>query len=212
MKASRIITAVVAAGLLLAGQVMAGGGYNIQWNNDGSVNGPNNGYIYTDATGATPLGAGAIIDLVAINGSTLTVLQASALGNDPLALSQNGDPSYAFNITTLVASNALQGVIGQSLGVLVFNGSAEALITPTGGYAVTSPSPNFSTPPLGPVIVELDYASATISLISGPVGSSAGFIDGGAGFFVEVPEPSSFVLVGMGLFGAIGLIRRRRQS
>jgi hypothetical protein len=132
------------------------------------------------------------------------------MGDDPAQIILAGDPSSgAFAIASFVASNVLQGVIGQTMGVLVFNGTAEALITPTGDYALAVPTPDWANAP-APINLELDATSgATITAITG----LAGLTGDGTGFYVEqiVPEPSSFMLVGIGLFAAIGIIRRRRS-
>jgi hypothetical protein len=212
MKASRIITVVAAATLLLEGRVMAGGACPIIWDNDASSYGNSFGWVYTDITGGTLVPAGNTIDLVAISGNTYTILAASAFGQDAVIIRNLGDPSDgAFNIASVVASNILQGVIGQTLGVLVYNGTAEALITPTGDYAVTSPDPNWASPPVSAVNVELDAdPAASVTLISG---QAAGFSDNG-GFYVQevVPEPSTFALAGLGALTLLGGRRMRRRS
>jgi hypothetical protein len=210
MKASRIIAVVVAAGLLLSGKVMAGGAYGIAWDNDASQTSNGTGVMFTDVNGGTPIANGQVIELVAINGSTLTILASATMGDTAGQVASAGDPLGSFQLTSFVTSNLLQGVIGQSLGVVVFNGGASALFTPTGDLAATSPNPNWVTPPLSSVVVELDATqNSTVTLLTGV---AAGFSDNGGFFVQDVPEPSSLALVGLGLFAAIGIIRRRRQS
>ena len=219
MKAYRVITAVAAAGLLLTGRVMAGGAYSIQWDNDASSNGNNTGYIYTSAsvtTSNTLLPNGDLIELVAVQGGSNYVLATSAIGQAPGAISGLGDPAAGdFNIASTIFSNVLQGAIGSPLGVLVYGNpggtGAHILITST---TLTVPSPDWASPPTSEVLLEPDATDPTYT-VSGNGGittSLNGGVDGNPGYFVTVPEPSTVTLVGFGLLGAVGMMRRRRRS
>jgi len=217
MKAYRVITAVGAAVLLLAGQAMAGGGYVINWDNDASTWGNNTGYIYTTAAGSTLLPAGNEVQLVGVvSGSTTIPIWTSQIGNDPGDIISEGDPTAgAFNITSSsVLSNVLEPAKGLVMGVLVYGqGGGEILITATGGEAETVPSPDWSQIPTAPQAFELDASQASVLVISGTGGFvPEGSYDNEEGFFVgpSIPEPSTITLVGLGVLGAIGLVRRRR--
>jgi len=223
MKAYRVITAVAAAGLLLTGRVMAGGAYAIDWDDDASQNGNNTGYIYTSAavtTTNTLLPNGDLIQLVAIQGGSNYVLAASAIGSNALAVSEAGDPTVGgdFELVTDVASNILQGAIGAPLGILVYANAGgtgnHILITSS---VQTVPSPNWPTPPSSAVVMEPDATDPTYT-VSGNGGittSLNGGVDGNPGYWIlpnVIPEPSSITLVGFGLLGAVGMMRRRRRS
>jgi len=207
---------VAAAAMLLTGKVMAGGADTITWDNDASDQGNNTGYIYTSAAATTLLPAGDLVQLVAVQGGSNYVLAASTIGQVAATVSSLGDPANgSFNITTDVASNILAGAIGSPMGVAVYGGpttSANSItIVPNGSYAFSVPTPNWPSPP-NTVYVELDASTAPVPTVTGSGGltTSPGF-DGDTGFYVTVPEPSSIVLVLMGLLGGIGMIRRRRS-
>ena len=202
MKAYRVITVAVAAALLLSGKVMAGGAYGIQWDNDASIAAPSVALFYSDAAGTTLLSPGNLIQLVAIQGGTNYVLAASAIGQDAGTLLSLGQPPEgAFDRSDTIASNVLAGAIGSPIGVEFYAGVdqsfAHALVF---NNALAVPSPNWASIPLGAYVAEVD------------TGWTGPLTDGNTGFYVVgVPEPSSLALVVLGLFGAIGIIRRRRS-
>jgi hypothetical protein len=217
MKAYRVMAVVAAGAMLLTGKAMAGGADTITWDNDASDQGNNTGYIYTSAAATTLLPAGDLIQLVAVQGGSNYVLAASTIGQTAATVISLGDPvNGSFNITTDVASNILAGAIGSPVGVAVYAGlttsAPHITIVPNGSYALSSPTPNWASPP-NTAYAELDASTAPVPTVTGQGGftASPGF-DGDTGFYVTpVPEPSSIALVVMGLLGAIGMIRRRRS-
>jgi len=215
MKTYRIITVITAAVMLLAGKAMAGGSYGIQWDNDGSQN--NGPFVVTsDAAGTQKLPVGDLIELVAsTGGSTFTVLASGTIGSlSNNIANQLGNPNVAgfYDIATAVTSNVLQGVIGDPLGIVFFAGTSPSapygyVYNPT----VTSPSPDWVFPPSGPVIVEPDPTDPNWVVLAGNGATSAGINNTVSGFYAAVPEPSTVMLVVMGLLGGIGMMRRRRS-
>jgi hypothetical protein len=218
MKVYRVIIAVVAVGLLLTGKVLAGGAYNIYWDNDASYQANAPAGLFLDADGTQPLSAGTLnttgdgylIELVALNGSvnSLIVLKSMTVGDLPgqLLLVQDG----FFSAESAIASNVLASAVGLPVGVEFFAGtttaSAHGLVY---NNSVTVPSPNWSTPPLGDIVFDLDYSDANYVYDSATTGRTVDSIDY-PGWYI-IPEPSTMMLVGLGLLGAVGLMRRHRS-
>jgi hypothetical protein len=193
-----LIRMLVGAGIVvgMAASVFAGGITGINWDNDGSFSAPESPF-YNDVAGTSRLAQGDLVYLVTLQGGTNYVL-ASALIGDGTAI--DGEISVASG----VASNVLQGAQGSPIGILFFNDTATM-------YGIVSnntqfpPSPNWVTPPT-PVTFDVDFTDANWQ---GPrtIGAATG------GFFTDtlviVPEPSTVMLVGIGLV-SLWTFRRRK--
>jgi len=218
-KTYRVSAVIAAATLLLTGKVMAGGGYPINWDNDGSQFSGLQNAFYSNQGGTTFLPAGDLVQLIAIAGGTNYVLATTTLGQNPAALTSAGVGTNGFfDVSNIVASNLLASVVGDPLGVAFYAGTTTAAAKLT-VYSpdVLSPSPNWATPPLAAIVVEPDngapgngdYADAWVTVL-GNGATSGGVTGNSAGYYVvAVPEPSTYVLVGTGLLGLLGLRRRR---
>jgi hypothetical protein len=212
---------IAAVALLTSGKVMAGGAYGFNWDNDGvTVSGTPNGF-YSDAAGTVPLPVGDLVQLIAVSGGSNFVLAATTIGQNPDALASSGSPQAGFfdlSSGTSVYSNQLQQVIGDPVGVAVWNAQQTAEVT-IWSTSVTSPSPDWSAPPSSAIVVEPDAQAPgdgnwpTAWNVSLNSGLAAGVTANGMGYYLtaSVPEPSSIALVVMGLLGGFGLIRRRRS-
>ena len=159
---------------------MAGGSYAIQWDNDASIAAPSVALFYSDQAGTILLDPGDLIQLVAIQGGTNYVLATSFIGQDATTLTSLGQPfPGAFDLVSTISSNVLAGAVGSPIGIEFYAGPdtsfAHALVENT---SLAVPSPNWTTPPLGPYVAEVD-TSWTGSLT-----------DGGNGFWVPSLRPS----------------------
>jgi hypothetical protein len=112
-----------------------------------------------------------------------------------------------FNIATAVDSNTLAGAVGSPMGVVFYAGTTTAAQSGlVYNNSVIVPTPNWPTPPLGATVVEPDVLDPSNWL----VGPNTARTTGNTGFYIAViPEPSTMLLVGMGLIGSL-VIRRRK--
>ncbi|MCG3148017.1 MAG: hypothetical protein PCFJNLEI_01459 [Verrucomicrobiae bacterium] len=206
----------ITTALLTSTYSFAGGDIFINWANDGSVGSGEIAPFYADALGLTPLtagtgaqGDGAVIQLIALQGGTNFVLATGTIGDTSV------DTAGFFGIgSPAVASNILAGAVGSPLGVKFYNSS---IIQNATAYGIVSnatilvPSPNFPGAPPTATDFGVEFSLASF-LGARTTGGSELF---GPGFYTDtlivIPEPSTMVLVGMGVVGA-WFVRRRKKS
>jgi len=193
-----IISTCVAVALLTMGLVASSFGdlgYTIGWDND---SGAELGAFYVDQAGLTPVPMGDTVKLAVPLGGTNFVLATGAMGD---GVGADG----LFEISTVVASNLLFWAQGQTLEIMFY------LTTDgSGPYGLVWDSINCPAPPTTPPAPLLVNADLSFSRAANTQLTSGGAEVYGQGFYI-IPEPSTIMLVGLGLLGAVGLMRRRRS-
>jgi hypothetical protein len=210
-----VISKSVAVALLTMGLVASSFGFvTFNWVNDGSGLTTDICPLYLGSNGpvalspgvANTVGDGYLVQLVALSGGTNFVLASATVGDGPAALSDNVSLPYNgyFDLTSSISTDLLAAVSGSPMAVVFYAGTTTA-----SPHAVVSnptihvPSPSSS----GTYYFDLDYGNT--HFIGSRIAAGPGHPHG---WFVEpIPEPSTLMLAGLGLLGAVGLCRRHRS-
>lgn len=184
----------VAVALLTMGLVASsfGGGYI--WNNDGVTTG-NGAPFYLDEAGQDPLPTGDLIQLATIQGGTNFVLASAYIGDTGF----KGDGWFQ-----IVSPNLSGANVESVLEVIFYNTN-----TTSGAYGIVynrtimwQPNKAFG----------IDIGDNNFAPAAGAGKTTGGNEVYGPGFYIDsIPEPSTMMLVGLGLLGAVGLRRRHRS-
>lgn len=192
---------VCAAALVFSSvSVYAGGNITLNWDNDGLIAAPESPF-FTSSAGTTPLPIGDIVQLITLQGGTNYVLATSTIGN-------GSGFAGLFDASSIVSSNIAAGAAGNVLGVKFYNATSIGSATAYGivsNLSLLCPTPNWVNPP-NPFEVEVDVTSG--AWLGSRTVNSLGFYPD---TLIVIPEPSTAMLVGVGVAGA-WLVRRRKRA
>gem|GEM_PF-1906475 len=217
-KMKYIISKAVAVALLTMGLVASSfAGPTIYWLNDGNYSAvPDPLYLGSNTPVALSAGVkgtagdGDLIQLVALWGGTNFVLASATVGDDPSAISPGpggvaGPYNGYFEVQSLVDTNLLAVVYGDHvtpLGVVFYAGTTTASpYAEVVNRTIHVPSPTSQ----GTVYFDMNYSDLNFVGPRTAAGSPKGW------FIDTIPEPSTMMLVGLGLLGAAGMRRRHRS-
>jgi hypothetical protein len=178
----------------------------INWSNE------DDGRFFSDFGGTTPLSAGNLgtagdgffLQFVAIQSGTNFILGTGTIGDNPATVfgaQGNGIDGY-FQIALVVNSATADQVLGAPLAVVFYNATTIGSATHFGIVSNLSiVMPPHAVPTTTNFLIKVDHAG-----FLGPRTS------GNNGFYTDtlIPEPSTFLLVGLGLGGLMMLRRRKR--
>jgi hypothetical protein len=208
------ISKTVAVALLTIGLVASsfGGGVTIYWLNDGNIPTAatadplylgSNAPVALSGGGTLTTGDGYLIQLVALLGGTNFVLASATVGDTPGNI-QPGPWNGYFDVYSPISVDVLNAVYNDNttpMGVVFYAGtntSAPSALVYNNSIKVPNPQAS------GTFNFDLKYSDLNFMGPRTELGSPKGW-------FIEVPEPSTMILVGLGLLGAVGLRRRHRS-